>query len=61
MGTPSESLARALAAVDADEAIALTRRWVEVNSYTSNVDGVNRVGAMPEPDEPVMPWTWITA
>jgi glutamate carboxypeptidase len=46
MGTPSESLARALAAVDADEAIALTRRWVEVNSYTSNVDGVNRVGAM---------------
>ncbi len=46
MGTPSESLARALAAVDADEAIALTRRWVEVNSYTANVDGVNRVGAM---------------
>jgi glutamate carboxypeptidase len=46
MGTPSESLAGALAAVDADEAIALTRRWVEVNSYTANVEGVNRVGAM---------------
>jgi glutamate carboxypeptidase len=45
MGTPSESLG-ALAAVDADEAIALTRRWVEVNSYTANVEGVNRVGAM---------------
>jgi len=46
MGIPSESLAAALAAVDASEAIALTRRWVEVNSYTANVDGVNRVGAM---------------
>ena len=46
MGTPSESLGAALAAVDADEAIALTRRWVEVNSYTANVEGVNRVGAM---------------
>ncbi|HEY3807768.1 MAG TPA: M20 family metallopeptidase [Kofleriaceae bacterium] len=46
MGTPSESLAAALAAVDADEAISLTRRWVEVNSYTANVEGVNRVGAM---------------
>ena len=50
MGTPSESLdqplGRALAAVDAAEAIALTRRWVEVNSYTANVEGVNRVGAM---------------
>jgi glutamate carboxypeptidase len=46
MGIPSESLAAALAAVDASEAIALTRRWVEVNSYTANVEGVNRVGAM---------------
>jgi glutamate carboxypeptidase len=26
--------------------IALTRSWVEVNSYTENVEGVNRVGAM---------------
>ncbi len=25
---------------------AMTRRWVEVNSFTSNVDGVNAVGAM---------------
>ncbi|HET7502733.1 MAG TPA: M20/M25/M40 family metallo-hydrolase [Kofleriaceae bacterium] len=29
-----------------DEMIALTRRWVEVNSYTANVAGVNAVGAM---------------
>jgi glutamate carboxypeptidase len=46
MGTPPPSLGAALAAVDASEAIALTRRWVEVNSYTANVEGVNRVGAM---------------
>jgi glutamate carboxypeptidase len=29
-----------------DEMFALTRRWVEVNSYTDNVAGVNAVGAM---------------
>jgi glutamate carboxypeptidase len=29
-----------------DEMLALTRRWVEVNSYTANVAGVNAVGAM---------------
>jgi glutamate carboxypeptidase len=29
-----------------DEMIALTRRWVEINSYTENVAGVNAVGAM---------------
>src|SRR5258705_9994433 len=29
-----------------DEMLALTRRWVEVNSYTANVVGVNAVGAM---------------
>src|ERR1041384_494463 len=29
-----------------DEMPALTRRWVEVNSYTANVAGVNAVGAM---------------
>lgn len=29
-----------------DEMLALTRQWVEVNSYTSNVAGVDRVGAM---------------
>ena len=46
MGIPSPSLDAALAAVDATEAIALTRRWVEVNSYTANIEGVNRVGAM---------------
>jgi len=47
MGTPSESLARALAALGAREAEmpALTRRWVEINSFTRNVEGVNRVGA----------------
>jgi glutamate carboxypeptidase len=29
-----------------DEMVALTRTWVEVNSYTANVAGVNAVGAM---------------
>src|SRR3569623_1925204 len=42
MGTQPDALAH----VDADRAIALTRRWVEVNSYTSNIAGVNQVGAM---------------
>jgi glutamate carboxypeptidase len=26
--------------------LGLTRSWVEINSYTSNVEGVNRVGAL---------------
>ena len=46
---PAEStLDAALAAVRArgPEMLALTRRWVEVNSYTTNIDGVNQVGAM---------------
>jgi len=48
MGKQLASLDRALAAVRAraDEMISLTRAWVEVNSYTANVDGVNQVGAM---------------
>ncbi|HEY0482202.1 MAG TPA: M20 family metallopeptidase [Kofleriaceae bacterium] len=29
-----------------DEMVAMTRRWVEINSYTANVAGVNAVGAM---------------
>src|SRR5256885_8723627 len=39
---------RALAAVRARgaEMLALTRRWVEVNSYTANIAGVNAVGEM---------------
>jgi glutamate carboxypeptidase len=48
-GDPSDAaLAGALAAVRrrGDEMIALTRRWVEVNSYTENIAGVNAVGAM---------------
>ena len=38
----------ALAAVRrrGDEMVALTRRWVEINSYTANVAGVNAVGAL---------------
>ena len=28
------------------EMLGLTRSWVEINSYTANVEGVNRVGAM---------------
>ncbi len=37
----------ALAAVDrrAGEQLPLLRRWVEVNSYTANTDGVDQVGA----------------
>src|SRR6185312_10583709 len=42
MGTQPDALAH----VDADRAIALTRTWVEVNSYTANIAGVNQVGAM---------------
>jgi len=46
-GDPS-GLDQAIAGVRrrADEMRALTRRWVEVNSYTENVAGVNAVGAM---------------
>ena len=45
---PQETLDAALAAVRSrrDEMLAMTRGWVEVNSYTANVDGVNRVGAL---------------
>jgi glutamate carboxypeptidase len=45
-GTPDP--VQTLAAIRAREAemVALTRRWVEVNSFTSNIEGVNRVGAM---------------
>lgn len=41
-------LAAAVAAVRVrgDDMAALTRRWVEVNSFTANVPGVNAVGAM---------------
>jgi glutamate carboxypeptidase len=41
-------LDHALTAVRArgTEMLALTRTWVEINSYTANVDGVNRVGAL---------------
>ena len=46
--TVSQLLDAALAAVRTrgPEMLALTRRWVEVNSYTANIDGVNQVGAM---------------
>ncbi len=45
VSVPTEA---ALAAVRArgPEMLALTRQLVEVNSYTSNVEGVNRVGTM---------------
>src|SRR2546428_3138301 len=45
---PDATLDAALADVRrrTDEMIALTRTWVEVNSYTANVAGVNAVGAM---------------
>jgi glutamate carboxypeptidase len=44
----SADLERALAEVRAHaaELVDLTKRWVLVNSFTENVDGVNRVGGM---------------
>lgn len=46
--TTVSQLETALAAVRrrASEMLGLTRSWVDVNSFTANVDGVNRVGAM---------------
>jgi glutamate carboxypeptidase len=43
---------RALRAVDgaAPGFLATLRRWVEINSYTANVEGVNRMGAVLEED-----------
>lgn len=43
----AETLTAALAAVRArgPEMVALTRSWVEINSFTSNLEGVNQVGA----------------
>ncbi|MDB4953127.1 MAG: Acetylornithine deacetylase/Succinyl-diaminopimelate desuccinylase [Myxococcales bacterium] len=48
MGKHQDTHDRALAALRkrGDEMIALTRTWVEINSYTANVEGVNRVGAL---------------
>ncbi|MCW5804473.1 MAG: M20/M25/M40 family metallo-hydrolase, partial [Deltaproteobacteria bacterium] len=48
MGTSPDILEAALAAVRRrePEMHALARSWVEINSYTSNVEGVNRVGAL---------------
>ena len=45
---PDVSLDTALDAVRrrGDEMIALTRQWVEINSFTTNVAGVNAVGAL---------------
>jgi len=45
---PDPALEAALAAVRrrGDEMVAQTRQWVEVNSYSANVAGVNAVGAM---------------
>ncbi len=46
--TVSHSQQSALVALRArgPEMLALTRSWVEINSYTANVDGVNRVGGL---------------
>lgn len=48
----SELTERALRAVDgaAPGFLATLRRWVEINSYTANIDGVNRMGAALEED-----------
>jgi glutamate carboxypeptidase len=44
----NKSLDRALDAVRRHEAemLGLTRTWVEINSFTENLDGVNRVGRL---------------
>ncbi len=44
----TSTLDAAVAAVRArrEPMLALARRWVEVNSYTANIEGVNRVGAL---------------
>lgn len=49
MSEPTQS---ALEAVDAAAAGLLTtlRRWVEINSFTGNLEGVNRMGAQLEED-----------
>jgi glutamate carboxypeptidase len=46
--TGSDVIGAAVAAVQrrGSEMLAMTRRWVEVNSFTENVAGVNAVGAM---------------
>ena len=43
-----EQLDAAVAAVHAraSEMVAMTRTWVEINSYTENVAGVNEVGRL---------------
>jgi glutamate carboxypeptidase len=48
----SEATQRALRAVDgaAPELLATLRRWVEINSFTANLEGVSRMGAELEAD-----------
>jgi len=41
----AETMEKALARIDGAELIAHTRSWVEINSYTANIAGVNAVGA----------------
>ena len=43
----SEATQRALRAVDgaAPELLTVLRRWVEINSFTGNLEGVSRMGA----------------
>src|SRR5258706_6982032 len=43
--TMEKALAASLAAIDGAALIAYTRSWVEINSYTTNIAGVNAVGA----------------
>jgi glutamate carboxypeptidase len=46
MGKPNVEQAVQLVVAREAEMITFTRRWVEENSYTANVAGVGRVGAM---------------
>jgi glutamate carboxypeptidase len=46
MGKPDLEQTLALVRKREAEMLALTRRWVEVNSFTANIEGVDRVGGM---------------
>jgi glutamate carboxypeptidase len=43
--TPTFETALAALRTREPELVALARQWVEINSYTANIDGVNAVGA----------------
>ncbi len=56
MAQPMPTLDEALTRLRArtPEMHANTRRWVEVNSYTANIEGVNQVGGLLRDERPVL-------